>query len=145
MSLLKLKILNYGGLSGLGDQKLYDIEVQITKDSEILSSEQKNIGLRTLEVVQQDDSVGKSFYFRLNNHPVFMKGANYIPQDIFLNRIQDDDYERIIKGAVDANFNMLRVWGGGIYEKEIFYDLCDKYGILVWQDFMFACAMYPGN
>ncbi len=131
--------------SGLGDQKLYDIEVQITKNSEILSIERKNIGLRTLEVVQQDDSVGKSFYFRLNYQPVFMKGANYIPQDIFLNRIQDADYERIIKAAVDANFNMLRVWGGGIYEKEIFYDLCDKYGILVWQDFMFACAMYPGN
>ena len=131
--------------NGLGNQKLYDIELQISKDSEILSSEQKNIGFRTLEVVQQDDSVGKSFYFKLNDNPVFMKGANYIPQDIFLNRIQNDEYERIIKSAVDANFNMLRVWGGGIYEKEIFYDLCDKYGILVWQDFMFACAMYPGN
>ncbi len=131
--------------NGLGEQKLYDIEVQITKDSEILSSKQKNIGMRTLEVVQQEDSVGKSFYFKLNDHPVFMKGANYIPQDIFLNRVKNDDYERIIKVAVDANFNMLRVWGGGIYEKEIFYDLCDQYGILVWQDFMFACAMYPGN
>ena len=97
--------------NGLGNQKLYDIEVQISKDSEILSNEQKNIGLRTLEVVQQEDSVGKSFYFKLNKHPVFMKGANYIPQDIFLNRIQNDDYERIIKAAVDANFNMLQGLG----------------------------------
>ncbi|MAE07455.1 MAG: beta-mannosidase [Bacteroidetes bacterium] len=131
--------------NGLGNQKLYNIEVLIKDDSGILSSREKNIGLRTLEVIQQPDSIGKSFYFRLNGYPVFMKGANYIPQDVFLTRVTDDDYERIIKAAADANFNMLRVWGGGIYEREIFYDLCDEYGILVWQDFMFACAMYPGN
>lgn len=131
--------------NGLGEQKLYNIEILLKDDSGILSFGEKNIGLRTLEVIQQPDSIGKSFYFQLNGHPVFMKGANYIPQDIFLSRVSDKDYETLIKSAADANFNMLRVWGGGIYEKEIFYDLCDKYGILVWQDFMFACAMYPGN
>jgi len=131
--------------NGLGEQKLYNIEIQIYDGSKLLSTQSKNIGLRTIDVVQKPDSVGKSFYFKLNGHPVFMKGANYIPQDVFLSRVSDDDYENLIKSAVDANFNMLRVWGGGIYEKEIFYDLCDKYGILVWQDFMFACAMYPGN
>ena len=130
---------------GLGDQKLYNIKTVIKDGSEVLSTEEKNIGLRTLKVVQKADSIGKSFYFQLNGHPVFMKGANYIPQDVFLSRVSDNDYEKLIKAAVDANFNMLRVWGGGIYEKEIFYDLCDMYGILVWQDFMFACAMYPGN
>ena len=131
--------------NGLGDQKLYNIKIQVVSGSMVLSSKSKNIGLRTIELVQKPDSIGKSFYFQLNGHPVFMKGANYIPQDIFLSRVSDKDYEELIKSAVDAKFNMLRVWGGGIYEKDIFYDLCDKYGILVWQDFMFACAMYPGN
>lgn len=131
--------------NGLGEQKLYNIKIQIADGTKIISSKSKHIGLRTLEVVQNPDSIGKSFYFKLNGHAVFMKGANYIPQDIFLSRVSDEDYENLIKSAVDANFNMLRVWGGGIYEKEIFYNLCDKYGILVWQDFMFACAMYPGN
>ena len=98
-----------------------------------------------MEVIQEPDSIGKSFYFKLNGHPVFMKGANYIPQDVFLNRVNQEEYERVIKSAVDANYNMLRVWGGGIYERDIFYDLCDKFGILVWQDFMFACSMYPGD
>ncbi len=142
---LKIKNPELWWTNGLGDQKLYTVETIIKDNSGILSSKEKNIGLRTLEVIQTPDSVGHSFYFRLNGHPVFMKGANYIPQDIFLSRVTDNDYERIVKAAADANYNMLRVWGGGIYEKEIFYDLCDKYGILVWQDFMFACAMYPGN
>ena len=74
-----------------------------------------------------------------------MKGVNYIPQDVFTPRVRADDYEEILQSAVDANMNMVRVWGGGIYEEDIFYDLCDKYGLLVWQDFMFACAMYPGD
>jgi len=131
--------------NGLGNQKLYDIEFQVANESGVLSSINQKIGLRTVEVVQEVDSIGRSFYFKLNGHPVFMKGANYIPQDVFLSRVSNQDYENLIKSAVDANINMLRVWGGGIYEKDIFYNLCDKYGILVWQDFMFACAMYPGN
>ncbi|OQX75383.1 MAG: beta-mannosidase, partial [Bacteroidetes bacterium 4484_276] len=131
--------------NGLGGHKLYNVEIQVKDGDKILSSKNLNIGLRTIEVIQKPDSIGKSFYFQVNGEPVFMKGANYIPQDIFLSRVDDGDYEKLIKSAVEANFNMLRVWGGGIYEKDIFYDLCDKYGILVWQDFMFACAMYPGN
>ncbi len=74
-----------------------------------------------------------------------MKGANYIPSDAFLDRVSPEKYEKIILTAKESNFNMLRVWGGGIYEKDIFYDLCDKHGMLVWQDFMFACNMYPGH
>ncbi|MCD4772855.1 MAG: glycoside hydrolase family 2 protein [Bacteroidales bacterium] len=131
--------------NGLGNQNLYNIEIQIKNISKILSSKNQNIGLRTIKIIQKPDSIGKSFFFEVNGEPIFMKGANYIPQDIFLSRVSNEDYEKLIKSAVDANFNMLRVWGGGIYEKDIFYDLCDKYGILVWQDFMFACAMYPGN
>ncbi|MFD0836449.1 glycoside hydrolase family 2 protein [Mariniflexile aquimaris] len=131
--------------NGLGNQKLYKIDIEVTKGGRLLASNSKNIGLKTLEVVQQPDSIGTSFYFKLNGHPVFMKGANYIPQDVFLNRVTIQDYERIIQDMVYANYNMIRVWGGGIYEKDIFYELCDKNGILVWQDFMFACAMYPGD
>jgi len=131
--------------NGLGEQKLYDVEVRLTDDNSFIATKQIKIGLRTLELIQRKDSIGKSFYFRLNGRPVFMKGANYIPQDVFLNRVSPHDYEKLIKSAAEANFNMLRVWGGGIYEKDIFYELCDEYGILVWQDFMFACAMYPGN
>ena len=74
-----------------------------------------------------------------------MKGANHIPNDIFLSRVSPEIYEREINAAVDANMNMLRVWGGGIYEEDVFYDLCDEKGILIWQDFMFACSMYPGD
>ena len=131
--------------NGLGNQKLYKIDVQLKEGTKLLASNSHKIGLKTLKVIQQKDSIGESFYFKLNGHAVFMKGANYIPQDVFLDRVTTKDYEKVIKNMVDANYNMIRVWGGGIYEKDIFYDLCDKNGILVWQDFMFACAMYPGD
>ncbi|WP_303318586.1 glycoside hydrolase family 2 protein [Flavivirga abyssicola] len=131
--------------NGLGNQKLYKIETIVKESNTIIDTISKTIGLRTIKVVQEKDGVGKSFYFELNGVPVFMKGANYIPQDVFLNRVSKEDYERVIKAAAESNFNMIRVWGGGIYEKDTFYDLCDRYGMLVWQDFMFACVMYPGN
>ncbi|NRS89275.1 beta-mannosidase [Flavobacterium sp. 7E] len=142
---LEIKNPSLWWTNGLGTQKLYKIEVELKKDKELVASNSKNIGIKTLKVIQQKDSVGESFYFELNGHPVFMKGANYIPQDVFLNRISVEDYEEVVNNMVEANYNMIRIWGGGIYEKEIFYDLCDQKGILVWQDFMFACAMYPGD
>ncbi|MBM3435788.1 MAG: glycoside hydrolase family 2 protein, partial [Bacteroidetes bacterium] len=130
--------------NGMGDQSLYSLDfiIQASGTSDTIS---ENIGLRTIERVQNKDSVGESFYFTVNGIPVFMKGANYIPQDNFPSRVTDERYQAVIRSAVDANMNMLRVWGGGIYENDIFYDLCDEYGILVWQDFMFACTMYPGD
>lgn len=100
---------------------------------------------RKIELVQQPDSLGKSFYFKIDGKPVYMKGANYIPSDAFLSRVTKKEYEKVISRAKDANMNMLRVWGGGIYEDDYFYDLCDKYGINVWQDFMFAGTMVPGD
>ncbi|MDI1305825.1 MAG: glycoside hydrolase family 2 TIM barrel-domain containing protein [bacterium] len=100
---------------------------------------------RKIELVQQPDSLGKSFYFKIDGKPVYMKGANYIPSDAFLSRVTKKEYEKVIAMAKDANMNMLRVWGGGIYEDDFFYDLCDKYGINVWQDFMFAGTMVPGD
>ena len=129
----------------LGDPYLYDIKLQITEGSKEIVSKSMKKGLRTIELIQDQDSIGSTFYFKLNDVPVFMKGANYIPQHIFQPEVTAEDYQQIFKDAIAANMNMLRVWGGGIYEEDIFYDLADKNGILVWQDFMFACAMYPGD
>lgn len=98
-----------------------------------------------VKLVQEPDSIGVSFYFTVNGEPTFMKGANWIPADMFLPRITKDKYRELLVAAKEANINMLRVWGGGIYEDDYFYDLCDSLGIYVWQDFMFACAMYPGD
>lgn len=103
-------------------------------------------GLRTIELVKQKDTVGETFYFKINGKPTFMKGANFIPPDNFIgNRHDESYYNSFIQKAKDSNINMLRVWGGGLYLDDVFYDLCDRAGILVWQDFMFACAMYPGD
>ncbi|TAJ11825.1 glycoside hydrolase family 2 protein [Marinilabiliaceae bacterium JC017] len=131
--------------AGLGEQKLYNIHSEILIGGDAIDVATDRIGLRTLELVQKLDLLGKSFHFEVNGSPVFAKGANYIPQDMFLNRPTRDDYEYIIQQAVEANMNMLRVWGGGFYENDLFYDLCDEKGLMVWQDFMFACAMYPGD
>ncbi len=101
------------------------------------------IGLRTLRLERKPDAWGESFQFVVNGVPFFAKGANWIPADAFVTRIGPADYDDLIQAAVDANMNMLRVWGGGIYEDDAFYDLCDELGICVWQDFMFACSAYP--
>ncbi|WP_235841637.1 beta-mannosidase [Confluentibacter sediminis] len=130
--------------NGMGEQVLYHVEVRLTSDGYIDTKSHK-IGLRTIELVRDPDKYGTSFYFKVNGFPVFMKGANYIPQDIFLPRTKNSNYEHILSSAKTANMNMLRVWGGGIYENDEFYEMCDEMGLLVWQDFMFACAMFPGD
>ena len=130
--------------NGLGEQPLYAIEVRLV-DEKSVDSKITKVGLRDIELVRDPDSMGTSFYFKVNGHPVFMKGANYIPQDIFLTRPKSEDYAFLLKSAKESNMNMIRVWGGGIYELDEFYTLCDEYGLLVWQDFMFACAVYPGD
>ncbi|HDR52237.1 MAG TPA: glycoside hydrolase family 2 protein, partial [Mariniphaga anaerophila] len=130
--------------NGLGEAYLYNIEGEL-KIGERTLKEKTRIGIRTLDLVREEDEHGTSFYFKLNGHPVFMKGANIIPNDMFLPRVTDENYRTMIETAKNSNMNMLRVWGGGVYEEDIFYDLCDENGILVWQDFMFACAMFPNN
>ncbi|MCX6376909.1 MAG: hypothetical protein NTU88_12910, partial [Armatimonadetes bacterium] len=114
----------------------------LTCDASI-DSRSTRIGLRQIELRREKDEWGESFYFAVNGVPIFAKGANWIPADQFPSRIIGEQYLDLISSAVSANMNMLRVWGGGIYEDDRFYDLCDEYGILVWQDFMFACAHYP--
>ena len=130
--------------NGLGAPNLLNLTfILLSKNIKIV--ENTRIGLRKIELVQQADQKGKSFYFKLNGVPVFMKGANYIPQDNFIPRVSSAQTKTLIQQAKAANFNMLRVWGGGIYESDAFYNECDESGILVWQDFMFACGLVPGD
>ncbi|MBK6932466.1 MAG: glycoside hydrolase family 2 protein [Saprospirales bacterium] len=131
--------------AGMGEPHLYDFTLEIKSNARLIEKTEVRTGIRTVELVTEPDGAGKGFYFRLNGKPVFCRGANYIPQDIFQDRVKPEQYKRLLGDVVDANMNMLRVWGGGIYEDDLFYQLCDARGILVWQDFMYACAMYPGN
>lgn len=131
--------------NGLGEPYLYDFRTEVRLNDRLLDARNEKIGIRSIRLVNEPDSDGKTFYFELNGVPVFAKGANYIPCDNFLPRVTEAIYEKTVLDAVNANMNMLRVWGGGTYEDDVFYDLCDRYGILVWQDFMFACSLYPAE
>lgn len=133
--------------AGYGEPHLYPVTCTISNGSGSKSDYSLKTGIRTVRLVQDPDpdGNGRSFYFEINGTPVFAKGANYIPSDVFLPRVTPDEYRKVVGSAVFANMNMLRIWGGGIYENDLFYDLCDEAGILIWQDFMFACSMYPGT
>jgi beta-mannosidase len=126
--------------AGCGAQPLYALGVQAGEERV-----EKTIGFRTLEVVQADDEHGRSLVFRVNGRDVFCKGANWIPVDALPARQTPERYEALLSAAAAAHMNMLRVWGGGQYEADLFYRLCDEKGILVWQDFMFSCATYPAT
>ena len=130
--------------NGLGAQPLYELQVEV-RDSRgaMLDSWTRRLGLRTLRLERQADTWGESFRFAVNGVPFFAKGANWIPVDAIMGRRTPEDYRRLVADAAAANMNMLRVWGGGVYEDDCFYDYCDEAGICVWQDFMFACMAYP--
>ncbi|MHC4634949.1 MAG: glycoside hydrolase family 2 protein, partial [Planctomycetota bacterium] len=129
--------------AGYGRQNLYNIDAQLLCDSEVIDKAQKKFGIRTIKLNRTTDEHGKNFKFEVNSQPVFAKGANWVPASIFARCTNPQDYENLLTAAAEANINMLRVWGGGYYEEDQFYELCDKLGIMVWQDFMFACAYYP--
>lgn len=128
--------------SGFGQQPLYGIEVAAASGNEVLDQKELRIGLRKITVNQQEDEWGKGFAFRVNGHDIFAMGGNYVPEDNLIGRGTREKTERIIRDCIAANFNCIRVWGGGYYPDDYFYDLCDEYGLLVWQDHLFACAVY---
>ena len=127
----------------LGEAHRYAFKAEVALNGTTLDSKHHDIAVRSLKVIREEDKDGRSFYFELNGKRVFAKGANYIPCDSFLTRVTDEVYEKTIADAVAVHMNMLRVWGGGIYENAKFYEECEKNGIMVWQDFMFGCALYP--
>lgn len=121
----------------------YDLTFRLSNPKFGEQSITKRVGFRSIQLKQPKDEVGAEFYFELNGEKIFSKGANWVPADVFRHRITDKTYRNLLILAKDAGFNMIRVWGGGYYEDDAFYNLCDSLGILVWQDFMFACSMYP--
>ena len=131
--------------NGEGEQALYLLQVIIIDDDDVILDEvQRNVGIRKIELILKDKEVS-TFKFRINNKDIYFKGVNWIPADSFLPRVTKNKYSDLLTLAKQANMNIIRVWGGGIYENDEFYDLCDELGLLVWQDFMFACGSYPEN
>ncbi|MDD4672779.1 MAG: glycoside hydrolase family 2 protein [Bacteroidales bacterium] len=129
--------------NGLGEPHIYDLQVELITESGNSYTQTIPLGIRTIRTILKDDEHGKALYIELNGTPIYMKGGNYIPQHSFVTEVTKTDYQRVVQTAKESNMNMLRVWGGGVYENDIFYELCNRSGILVWQDFMFACSMYP--
>lgn len=126
--------------AGSGEQALYPLTIE-TPDETIT----RQIGLRTVELLTDKDEAGSRFAFRINGREIFCRGANWIPADALFSLTSPEKTEDLLKSAVDANMNMIRIWGGGFYEDEHFYDLCDRLGLMVWQDFQFACNIYPST
>ena len=129
--------------AGYGEQPLADLTLTLSTDNQELDSWQRRIGFRTVELNTARDEIGTAFTLSINGQPVFVKGVNWIPDDHFLTRITAERLGRRLDQAVSANINLIRVWGGGIFESEAFYRACDERGLLVWQDFLLACAAYP--
>lgn len=144
-NIFKLKIENpkLWMPNGYGEQNLYALEIKlVNKLNQVLDSLNKNVGIRKIEL-QLKEKNKNTFKFIVNGEKIFAKGSNWIPADTFLPRVTKEKYRTLLNYAKEANLNFIRVWGGGIYENDIFYELCDELGLLVWQDFMFACGSYP--
>jgi len=127
---------------GLGGQPLYTCLVELADGDTVLDTHVRRIGLRTLTVSREKDRHGREFCFINNGIRVFAMGGNYIPEDQILPRITPERTRKLLEDCKDANFNFIRVWGGGFYPADSFYDWCDENGFMVWQDFMFACSAY---
>ena len=132
--------------SGYGSQNLYTVKViLLSQKGAELDTWQRRIGIRTLTVRRQKDKWGESFAFEVNGVSIFAMGADYIPEDNILSRVTPKRTRKLLEQCVMANFNFIRVWGGGYYPDDYFYDICDELGLVIWQDFMFACAVYDLN
>ena len=128
--------------NGEGEQNLYQLDIKIIKDENIIEHIGKKVGIRTIKLVTKENGK-QTFKLNINNKDIYAKGVNWIPSDSFLPRVLKIKYAKLLSLAKNANVNIVRVWGGGVYEDDEFYELCDQLGLLVWQDFMFACASYP--
>ena len=140
---VRIKKPNLWWPNGYGEQPMYRAVCSLLLKNEEVERVEVPFAIRTVRLLQEPDKEGTSFIIEINGEKIFCKGADWIPSDTFVPRIHAHTYERLLGMAKAANMNMLRVWGGGIYEQEMFYELCDRYGLMVWQDFMFACAEYP--
>ncbi len=129
--------------NGYGMQPIYSVDIELYSEDKLIDKRNVKTGIRDVKLIRKKDTEGESFIFEINGIKIFAKGADWIPADNLLPRLTRDDYYKYIKLAKEANMNMLRIWGGGIYEDDAFYEACDEMGIMVWQDFMYACAQYP--
>jgi len=130
---------------GYGQQDIYQLDVKLFAQGQLIDQKQESFGIRTVKLNRQPDDYGEKFQFEVNGQPVYVKGANWVPVSMFPGSDESVNYEKFLTAAVQANMNMVRVWGGGYFEAKGFYQLCDKLGLMVWQDFMFACAYYPDD
>lgn len=131
---------------GWGEAYLYELELRLERgQGEVLHEYKKQIGIREVRFVNEADSLGTGFHFEVNGRPLFVKGANYVPGELLLTKRNDEDFDRLMQDVAFAQMNMIRVWGGGVYEDERFYRSADRAGVLIWQDFMFACTAYPSD
>ena len=131
--------------NGMGEQPLYTVRVDLVGEGGAVDSWERDIGLRTLRLVREPDAWGESFHFEANGVPFYAKGANWIPADALVTRVTSERTRSLLQSAADAHFNMVRVWGGGVVESDAFYETCDRLGLCVWQDFLFACSAYPAD
>lgn len=128
--------------NGYGKQQLYIAKISLICDGKIIDEKNLRIGLRTLEISREADSYGEEFCFKLNGIKIFAMGSNYIPQDSLISRVNKESTRRLLQDCIRANHNSIRIWGGGYYPEDYFYDICDELGLIVWHDFMFACNIY---
>ncbi|HBG78768.1 MAG TPA: hypothetical protein DDW84_08015 [Phycisphaerales bacterium] len=129
--------------TGYGSQPIYTLKTELVIDDEQTQTAVNTFGIRTVQINQSPDEFGSPFQFIVNGLPIYARGAAWIPASLFIGSTTEADYEKLLIAAKDANINIFRVWGGGIYETNAFYNICDRLGIIVWQDFTFACAYYP--
>ena len=127
----------------MGEQAMTEFEVKIYKDNKLVDTQKVKTGIRQIELVEEPDSIGCAMYFKVNGKKVYIKGANYVPEEMIETWMSKEKTLKLLAECVPAHFNMLRVWGGGIYPPDYFFDICDSLGIMVWQDFMFAGTTYP--